>query len=334
MTIEIVTDGNAWAALEPEWNALLARSTADYPFLRFEYQRAWWEHLGGGEWPSGELRIAVWREGGALRGIAPLFRGVRDGAAGFYWIGSAEISDYLDLIAAAADHAAFCSRLIDALAGLPESEWQILDLYNLRTASPTCSQMEAECARKSWKLERRSLQICPVLALPKTWEDYLAALDKKDRHEIRRKLRRSAGGEDPMLLALAGADGMDEFFRLMETDPQKAEFLRPAMRDQFRAIARAMEKAGLLQLAFLTYQGRNVAAFLNFDYANRIWVYNSGMDPQFASTSPGWILLATLVRKAIEEGREAFDFMRGSESYKFQWGGVGEEIHRLKIQRA
>jgi CelD/BcsL family acetyltransferase involved in cellulose biosynthesis len=334
MTIEFLRDVSDWGRMETEWNALLARSAVAYPFLRYEYQRAWWEHLGGGEWPSGELRIAVWRESGDLRGVAPLFRNARDGEAGWYFIGSAEISDYLDVIVPAEFHSAFCAALLDALGSMPDTEFHKLDLFKLCAASSTVSVMEAEAARRGWKVNRQSLQICPVLALPGSWEEYLATLDKKDRHEIRRKLRRGEGAEEPMELKLAESDAMEDFFRLMAYDKNKADFLTPAMRDQFRAIARSMEGASLLQLAFLQSQGRNLAAYLNFDFGNRIWVYNSGMDPQFAASSPGWILLALLVRRAIEQGRKAFDFMRGSESYKFQWGGVGEQIHRLTIRRA
>ena len=333
MTIEFLRDEDAWSRMESEWNALLSRSAANYPFLRYEYQRAWWQHLGGGEWPSAELRLALWRENGALRGIAPLFRSAREGEMRWYFIGSVEISDYLDLIVDGNHHSAFCAALLDALGSLPDSEFHTLDLFNLRAASTTAAVLEADAKRREWKVDCASLQICPVLALPRSWEEYLAELDKKDRHEIRRKLRRGMDAEDPLELHLAGADAMDEFFRLMTADRNKAAFLTPAMRDQFRAIARSMDAAGLLQLAFLQTQGRNVAAYLNFDYGNRIWVYNSGMDPQYAATSPGWILLALLVQRAIEQGREAFDFMRGSESYKFQWGGVGEQIHRLTIRK-
>jgi CelD/BcsL family acetyltransferase involved in cellulose biosynthesis len=333
MTIEFLRDIDTWSHLESEWNALLSRSAANYPFLRYEFQRAWWEHLGGGEWPSGELRIAAWREGGDLRGVAPLFQSTREGEMRWYFIGSMEISDYLDVIVEGEHHSAFCTALLDALGSLPDSEFRVLDLFNLRAASPTASILEADAGRRGWKVDRETLQICPVLALPESWEEYLAALDKKDRHEIRRKLRRSEGAEEPMELKLADAGAMEEFFSLMAADKNKAGFLTPAMRDQFRSIARSMEAAGLLQLAFLQAQGRNVAAFFNFDYDNRIWVYNSGMDPQYAASSPGWILLALLVRRAIEQGREAFDFMRGSEPYKFQWGGVGEQIHRLTIRK-
>jgi CelD/BcsL family acetyltransferase involved in cellulose biosynthesis len=333
MPIEFIRDAPSWDKSAPEWNALLSGSSAAYPFLRHEFLRAWWEHLGGGEWPSGELCIAFWKDGGALNGIAPLFRSSRNGVPRLLLIGSAEISDYLDLMAPPDRLADFCSNLFDALASLPPAEFGVLDLFNLQTSSPTIPILEAEAARRGWALESDPLQVCPVITLPRSWEEYLEALDKKSRHEIRRKLRRAEGGEDKAELKICGVEETEEFLRLMACDAAKAAFLTPIMRDQFRAIAGSAQQAGMLELAFLELGGRKIAAYFNFIFGNRVWVYNSGMDPQYAAVSPGWVLLAMLIRRAIETGFQAFDFMRGDEPYKFQWGGVGEPIMRLIIRR-
>ena len=300
MPIEFIRDVPSWDRITAEWNTLLARSAAEYPFLRCEFLRAWWDHLGGGEWPSGELLIAVWKENGALQGIAPLFRSRRDGEPRLLLIGSVEISDYLDIMAVPDRLPAFCAELLDALAALPPQEFGALDLFNLQAASPTVAVLEQETARRGWTLERAPLQVCPVIDLPASWEEYLSALDKKSRHEIRRKLRRAEGGEDKLELKILGAGEMDEFFRLMACDEHKAAFLTPAMRAQFKAIAEAAGQAGILELAFLEIGGQKAAAYMNFTFGRRIWVYNSGMDPAFAAASPGWVLLAMLIRRAIE----------------------------------
>jgi CelD/BcsL family acetyltransferase involved in cellulose biosynthesis len=131
MPIEFIRDVAAWDRIAPEWNDLLSRSAAGYPFLRCEFLRAWWNHLGGGEWPSAELQIALWREAGTLQGIAPLFRTGRGGESRWLLIGSVEISDYLDVLASPDHLPGFCSALLDALAALPESDFAALDLFNL-----------------------------------------------------------------------------------------------------------------------------------------------------------------------------------------------------------
>jgi CelD/BcsL family acetyltransferase involved in cellulose biosynthesis len=279
------------------------------------------------------LLIVVEKENGRIQGIAPLFRTSHEGENRLLLIGSTEISDYLDLIAAPDRLPVFCSGLLDALTAMPESEFGALDLFNLQASSPTIPILEAETARRGWTLEREPLQVCPVIQLPSSWEEYLSALDKKSRHEIRRKLRRAEGAEDKPEMKVFGAEAVDEFFRLMDHDKHKAAFLTQRMREQFRAIAEGTQQAGMLELVFLEVGGHKAAAYMNFTFANRVWVYNSGMDPKFAAASPGWVLLAMLIRRAIDGGFRAFDFMRGDEAYKFQWGGIGEPILRLTLRR-
>jgi len=75
------------------------------------------------------------------------------------------------------------------------------------------------------------------------------------------------------------------------------------------------------------------AAYWCFDYRDRLWVYNSGLDPAYASLSPGWVLLGRLIQWAIEHGRREIDFLRGDESYKFRLGGVERSIYRLTLTR-
>ena len=126
---------------------------------------------------------------------------------------------------------------------------------------------------------------------------------------------------------------MEVFFRLMAANPDKAAFLSGSMRTLFGEIAQAAMSAGMLQLAFLDVDGIPAAGYFNFDYGGRIWVYNSGMDPAYAALSPGWVLLGLLIQRAIEQGRHTFDFMRGDETYKFQWGGTSETLLQLTVRR-
>ena len=92
-------------------------------------------------------------------------------------------------------------------------------------------------------------------------------------------------------------------------------------------------RAGWLQLAFLTVGDEKAAGYLNFDYANQIWVYNSGINFNFSSISPGWVLLGYLIQWAIENGRETFDFMRGDEVYKYRFGGQDKFVIRAQVAR-
>jgi CelD/BcsL family acetyltransferase involved in cellulose biosynthesis len=126
---------------------------------------------------------------------------------------------------------------------------------------------------------------------------------------------------------------MEAFLALMATDQEKASFLTDAMRRQMHATAQAAYKEGWLQLSFLTVDGQKAAAYLNFDYHDRIWVYNSGIDWKFMGYSPGWVLLGYLLQWANENKRKEFDFMRGEEDYKYRFGGVDKLVMRVKVAR-
>ena len=101
MRLNIINTLAGFEALSEEWNDLLACCSASHvPFLRHEYLFGWWQTLGGGEWPNGELMIVTARQDDdRLAGIAPLFitKGP-DEKEKIMLLGSIEISDYLDLI--------------------------------------------------------------------------------------------------------------------------------------------------------------------------------------------------------------------------------------------
>ena len=126
---------------------------------------------------------------------------------------------------------------------------------------------------------------------------------------------------------------IDDFLALMAKDHHKEGFLTEMMRAQMRASVHAAFEAGWLQLAFMEVYGQKAAGYLNFDYGNRIWVYNSGLDFRFKELSPGWILLGYLLQWANENGRAEFDFMRWDEDYKYKFGGIKRDVMRVKVIR-
>lgn len=327
-------------SLEKEWNDLLANSAIHVPFLCHEYVTAWWQGLGGGEWSQGELYVVTARqEGGELFGIAPMFQtNNREGEPALMLIGSIEISDYLDIITRPEDTPAFLEALLEYLAGESGPGLHLLDWYNLLESSPTQPAMQAAAEKLGWSYTQQLLQHCPYISLPGDWEKYICSIDKKQRHEIRRKMRRSREYYLPVRWYIA-QDGnnlnqeVDDFLELMAYDQDKAKFLTPAMRNQMHAIVQAAYKAGWLQLAFIEVNGKKAAGYLNFDYMDHIWVYNSGLDFQFSELSPGWVLLGNLLEWANENQRKYFDFMRGDEDYKYRFGAVDRRVMRLLVRK-
>jgi len=328
---------NDFSELDPnEWNALLSESVSDVPFLRYEYLSAWWSTRGGGEWPGAELALVSARENDRLVGIAPLFLIERDARQALMLLGSIEISDYLDLIVRAEDLSRFLTGLLDYLASDSAPAWSAIDWYNLPDSSPTLAALEAESAKRDWDFTREPFRPTLCVPLPGDFEAYLMTIDKKQRHEIRRKMRRAEGGEQNVRWYIVEDEStldaeIEAFLALMTNDHLKEEFLTEVMRAQMRNSIHAAFNAGWLQLAFLEVDGKKAAAYLNFDYRSRIWVYNSGLDFSFKDLSPGWVLLGYLLKWANEHGRSEFDFMRGDEDYKYKFGAVRRDVMRVRV---
>ena len=171
-----------------------------------------------------------------------------------------------------------------------------------------------------------------------SFEEYLSRIDKKQRHEIRRKMRRAAESDKNVRFHVIDQNSdieseMNAFFDLMVQDPNKEEFLHPEMREQMSVTIRNAFERGYLWLAFLEVNGSKAAASLNFDYKNKLWGYNSGVGREHMELSPGWVLLAHVIQWCSENGRYEFDFMRGDEDYKYRFGGVNKYVMRTRAIR-
>lgn len=321
-----------------EWNELLNGSISNTPFLRHEYQAAWWEHRGGGEWPNAELVLITAYEDGNLAGIAPLFIAEYEQQPALLLNGSIEISDYLDLIVRKEHHANFVTGLLDFLASTLADNWSKLDWYNLPDDSPTLAALKAEGEKRGWTHLEEVYRPTPRIALNGNFEDYLANIDKKQRHEIRRKMRRAAESELNVRFVVVDQTAdiepeLHAFFDLMVQDTNKANFLHPAMREQMIAFLRAAHDGGYLWLGFLEIDGVKTAASLNFDYNGKLWGYNSGVSRSHMELSPGWVLLANVIQWCCENNRHEFDFMRGDEDYKYRLGGVNRFVMRARLNK-
>jgi CelD/BcsL family acetyltransferase involved in cellulose biosynthesis len=320
-------------ALRPAWNGLLHRSAFDTIFLTWEWQATWWNLLG-----RGDLWLLAWQDtDGALLGLAPLFLTDDSGRRTFSLVGCREVSDYLDLIITRGHEAAVYDSFLTWLAGPGAPAWDVLDLCNLPETSLTYRQLVEMARARGYQAEATVEDVCPIIPLPSSWDDYLASLDKHQRHEIRRKLRRIEQEATPRWYIVEPSHDlqaeMDAFIALHQRSRrEKGEFMDEPMQRFFRSMARVMQEAGWLFLSFMEVNGVKAASMLCFDYNDAILVYNSGYDPEsYSSLSPGIVLLARCIEYAIQQGRRAFDFLQGNESYKYRFGARDFRVMRAVI---
>lgn len=194
---------------------------------------------------------------------------------------------------------------------------------------------------EGWTLNVEREDVCPVATLPVggTIDDFLATLGKKERHEIRRKVRRAeAVGEIRLDDAPEPLAELDAFIDLHQRR-WGADGLFPATlggdqsRVMFRRLFELFGAAGPLRLTFLSVGGRRIAAGVHFQTPDGILYYNAGVDPDARDLSPGVVMVHAYVARALEAGLPRMDFLRGDESYKYEWGSVDEPIQRLLVRR-
>ena len=78
---------------------------------------------------------------------------------------------------------------------------------------------------------------------------------------------------------------------------------------------------------------RLIFAGVGFDDGATCFFYNAGADPDARELSPGVTGTAAYIRDRMAAGRTRFDFLRGDEPYKYEWGAVDEPIHRILVSR-
>jgi CelD/BcsL family acetyltransferase involved in cellulose biosynthesis len=338
----IYTTPDIFEQLRPEWNILLHSSAADTPFLTYEWQKTWSDCLCSCE---GELHLLTVRNNGALLGIAPLFVVTQPDQAGrprrlLRLIGSVDASDYLDLIAARGREREVFGAMLDALT--QSDAWDAIDLWNVPEASPTRTLLPELIASHRWTWLDEKQVVCPIIQLPTAFDDYVQSLDKKERHELRRKIRRAEATEGASWFAITGQDhthDLDEaaesFIALMmKSRSDKSDFMTDDMRRFFHQMIRATHAGGFLHLAFLEVDGVKAATYLSFDYNQKRLVFNSGLETEgFQALSAGIVLAARIIDEAIQLGYSEFDFLRGDERYKYQLGAKDTWIYHVRVDR-
>ena len=316
-------------SVESEWEEILPQCEANTIFVTPLWQKMWWRRFGG---EGADLRVLRLGADGDRFGIAPLMRGA-DGVISF--LGSTDLFDYHDFLVVEGKESAF----YDALwAHLETQDWQTLELLSLREGSPTLELIPKLAERAGLETEISEEDRSPYRRLPQSWDEYVASLRKKDRHELRRKLRRLNASGDARQYACTTPDevaaAMDDFFALMRASRADKDDFMTAEREQFfREAAFELASRGLFRLFFLEVDGKRVASCICFDYAGSYLLYNSGYDPAYSSLSVGLLNKALAIKDAIEQGRETFDFLRGTERYKYNLGGQDQSVYRLVVRR-
>jgi CelD/BcsL family acetyltransferase involved in cellulose biosynthesis len=325
MTDSVVLD--SFVNVDAKWQELLRTCTNNHIFLTSQWQKAWWQVFGAGY----EQSLLSVYDGSELVGIVPMM--LQNGKLSF--IGSSDICDYMDFIARQGQEDFVCSRLLDYLESL---EWNSIELDALLPQSLTLNYLVPLARQRGYRVEMKQMDVSPQLILPSGWEEYLVLLKTKDRHELRRKLRRLEGTKALNSYSITEIEqlpqALESFFELFKlSDTEKAHFMTDRKREFFKTMGSSLAEKGYIRLAFMEIGETRTSSSLCFDYNNDVYLYNSAYDPAYSSLSVSLLLKVFNIRDAISNGKKRFDFLRGSEPYKYDLGGQDVPVYRCVISR-
>jgi Acetyltransferase (GNAT) domain len=373
----LVARQQPFGSIAPEtWDALAARNPWATPFSGWAFQRAWWDAYGPNAHDQTMVVIdpAAGLDAGPV-GIVPLMHRheveptdavehttMRHGSgleltpvpptAKAVFFGASYHADYATILAAPIDLDRVAAAVAVALAAAPAPDddhpapWDVVDLRRLRCGDPSADALAGAFGRlevdRGWTVNLEREDVCPVATIPDDAADldgYLATLGKKERHEIRRKVRRAeAAGPVELTPSPDPLADLDAFIDLHQRRWGDAGLFRPtpggdASRLFIRRLFEGFGPDGPVRLCFLTVGERRIAAGITFEYGETIGYYNAGVDPDARDLSPGVVMIAKYIERAIQTGCRRLDFLRGDEPYKYEWGAVDRPIQRLLVRR-
>ena len=348
------------------WDRLAAANPWSTPFSAWPFHRAWWDAYGDNAHDETLVVCRDDRAGSEPIAIVPLMhrhevepsdaatrttmrhadRGrltqVAPTATALLF-GASYHSDYATVLAAPGDLPAVARAVARYIASPASGAWDVVDLRRLRCEDPTGVRLtEAFRATGIGALGVEREDVCPVVTFPDgvDIEGFLSALGKKERHEIRRKVRRAeAAGEVRLADSTDPLADLGLFIGLHQKRwGEKGLFPPTAGGEQSRVLVRRLFELfgadGPFRLTTLTVGERAIATGLHFETDTDLLYYNAGIDPDARDLSPGVLMIYAYVRRALEHGIRRMDFLRGDEPYKYQWGAVDEPIQRILLRRA
>lgn len=314
-----------------DWNQLLATNPTASAFSNRAVHEAWWIGYGS---EATDISLAVYDEQNSLAAYLPLMLrpdGVR-------YLGATYHIDYATVLLDLGDAERSASAL-EALVAHLYADTAGLDLRRLRRADQAHEMLIQALTKSGTRGATLTVEDpAPAIDLTNvtTFDAHLERIDKKDRHEIRRKVRRGEGAGVTISSASHPIDDLAEFIKLhrarwghhgLFTEDARGARDETFMRELF---ARAPDDLITLTVARNQEFGAFAAGlFLRDATGLRYW--NAGGELTARSLSPGILLFVHGLQMAIAERRESFDFLRGNESYKYEVGAVDVDVLMISV---
>jgi len=303
------------AELEKLWTSLEVKD--DNPFLNYEINKTWFNIFG----ENSNLKIFSDNK----NFIAPMY--FQKNVA--YLCGGQDLFDYHDLISNQKVNKESIKQLFNEIL----ENVNLIELKSIVSGSKLhkfASEIE-----KEYEINYINEDVCPIINLPDTFENYLLQLSKKNRHEIRRKIRKFENNLEFEIIETDESnvdEHLLEFLRLMKLNPEKRNFLNQSRIEFMSKIIKYAILSNIGNLTFIKIENEMVATSFEFKNNDKLFVYNSGYNDNYSEYSVGLLNHIYNIKNKISEYK-FIDFLRGPEEYKYRIGCINQDLITIKIKR-
>jgi CelD/BcsL family acetyltransferase involved in cellulose biosynthesis len=345
MSVALVTTWEELARLEKPWNAL----AAGMPLRSWDWLATWWRHYGDVAYRENDAVetglsrrqlyvLAVYRDElgnadgcgrrGELIGIAPWYldRTIVKGDV-LRWLGSGEVcTDHLSLLCRPDAHAEVATAIAETLTSICD-DWDRLELDAVDAGDAAVDTLTDALEEHDCVVSRFAADSCWALALPASWDEYLATLSKSHRKQLRRLEREVLESARVCWHTVKSPNDLESAWNVLVDLHQRRRrslgepgcFASRAFHGFHRDVAGRMLDRNRLRMSWLELDGSPAAAEYHITDGVTIYAYQGGVDPERLAQEPGRLSTILCLRGAIVEGQRRFDFLRGDEPYKAHW---------------
>jgi CelD/BcsL family acetyltransferase involved in cellulose biosynthesis len=207
----------------------------------------------------------------------------------------------------------------------------VFELENIPSESPMLQRPPKGWRTPDWHEQ----DVRPVVRIPNgatSWEEVVPRSMRKRVRYAEERARRE--GLNPTFETATPTtfddlfEGLVRLHRARWAARGQEGVLPEHLADFHRRAARRLLDRGVLRLHALRLGDRLAAAFYGFHSGGRTIFYLPAFELDLERHSPGNVLLAHVIDNAIRQDRaRVFDFLRGSEAYKYAWGAVDEPLY-------
>lgn len=333
LIVTVIGSDDDWQKLAPQWNALLDESASASVFLTWEWLSAWAECCLA---ENRRLFIVTFHEKDTLLGIAPFH--INCNKTGIFtvreirFLGAPEAgSDYLDVFSRRGREKDVTDALYDFLMGEGKQAWDVMRLQDIPADALFLLHFLKRIQAEGKFAEIAYSSYCPVANLRGAEDGFPLNISLRRKKRFKQELGILSRETNVEHAVIKGnrTDGFEEFFRLYE---EKSGRPGKNLRSILQCFSGRCNGDSPIKIDLLSVNGQAVAGLLHLQYKNTIAIYLMAVDKEFnPKISLGNLLVGKCIKNSIDEGYEAYDFLKGEESYKFHWSTEGRSTMQLNF---